>query len=57
MRVYEEFTRTITTKEPVGFKCDCCSTESKKRMDQVQMNHNGWEMTASIRMLQKIIAL
>lgn len=42
MRVYEEFTRTITTKEPVGFKCDCCSTESKKRMEQVQMNHNGW---------------
>ena len=41
-RVYEKQTRTITENIPVGFKCDCCGVESKKRFVQVTMNHNSW---------------
>ena len=41
-RVYEKPTGTVTENVPVGFKCDCCGTESTKRFEQVTMNHNSW---------------
>ena len=42
MRTYKEVTKTITTKEAVGYKCDCCGKEQEEKMDSITMCHNTW---------------
>lgn len=42
MRTYKEITKTITTKETVDWKCDCCGKEQVEKMDSVTMCHNSW---------------
>lgn len=42
MKTYREITKTITTKEAFGWKCDCCGKEQERKMDSVTMCHNSW---------------